>query len=212
VSIWDLETGVPVFEKRVPLRKNDVVESYRVGSAALTPDGTKLVWAVSRPQQPADSWNFKTELTSWDIASGKRLMQTEFEADWGCINRPFGDNRSVLTADSQGKLAVWDLVSGKFTRTFDMKLREEPVISPDGKSFVVFEEKRFTADYERLPSRYALFDAATGKATRELLIKPELRPATGSSFAFSPDGKLLVTAQYDSTALVWDIAALSPAK
>ena len=152
------------------------------------------------------------EWTGWDLETGKRLGRMEFSQDTVLDTVPCGD-RAVIINDPDGKLAKWDLVSGKVVSTFDAPEDvRQTVASPDGKT-LAFHVLAGVEEGKRKPGSIILLDTTSGKRIRQLT-DPAI---TGSEFewmplAISPDGKLLVTGHANSTVLVWDIDALPAVK
>src|SRR5262249_41814645 len=93
------------------------------------------------------------------------------------------------------ELHVFDLASGK--AVFALSLAGnwgEAVFSPDGRTLAA-----------ATGTQVVLVEVASGKprlAVRNL-------PSGAQYVAFSPDGRQLVTAMHDTTALIWDLAALA---
>ncbi len=119
-------------------------------------------------------------------------------------NRAFGfspDRRSLIAWDNVGKTLAWlECATGRVR--LDVPLPEDgwaesPTVSPDGKLLATSSPEG---------SGVFLRDAHTGQA---------LPPLHGHStwpraFSFSPDGRRLVSASGDATALVWDVSDLPP--
>jgi Tol biopolymer transport system component len=89
-------------------------------------------------------------------------------------------------------LVVGDLALGK--AIFKLSVPGsygETRFSPDGRTVAVAGG-----------AQVVLVEVATGKICLEI-------PAPSRHLAFSPDGRFLVTAMPDTTALVWDLAVLA---
>ncbi len=209
VTVVDTATGKPVFEKRIAGKAAaDVVTS---SEATITPDGTKLAWAVSRhrPLKPGGELEYFVEFTGWDLVTGKQLGRSEIPRFSLAFPVAAGDNRSILTGGRDDELVQWELITGKFTRTFG-KRSGSPVFAPDGKSFALIQlEGAIRSGFPIPPSEVVVFDWTTGKPTKKIT-GPAI--ADVECLAFSPDSKLLVTGHADTTALVWDVASLPAPK
>jgi dipeptidyl aminopeptidase/acylaminoacyl peptidase len=96
-------------------------------------------------------------------------------------------------------IAVWDTTTGKQLRTipcprgFPTSMR----FSPDGRTLVA------TNAQQQEPVR--LLEIATG----QLRLEVSGHAGAVKGFAFSPDGRLFATGSDDTTALLWDLRALS---
>jgi WD40 repeat protein len=99
---------------------------------------------------------------------------------------------------------VIDAVAGKKTHGLDTGGRSAGsgiAVSADGKTVAVPMSPGFGANQTHA---VLLFDIESGKLKKAL----EGLSGTSSAIAFSPDGKLLITGSFDTTALVWDISGL----
>jgi WD40 repeat protein len=153
----------------------------------------------------------------WDVVSGRQLTTIEtgygyrgsldyffLTPDWRTLLVARMGKRKYERLEEQGKpkirwtfngdVRAWDLASGQVVRTYQhqpprgMRLGME--LSPDGTTFVTFEELPGT--YEQQPKRAAsLWDAKTGEH------RP-LPDGLASYGRFSPDGRSLAIASEDS--------------
>src|SRR5262249_54218609 len=111
------------------------------------------------------------------------------------------DMRSLIAWDAEGKRLVWiECATGRVR--LDAPLPESgraraPTLSPNGRLLAVSSPE---------DPRVFLWDAHTGRAL------PPLRGHSSwpEGFAFFPDGRHLVSAGNDTTALVWDVSDLPP--
>jgi WD40 repeat protein len=126
--------------------------------------------------------------------SGKRLrvLKTVVHDPVAFAVSPTG--KRFAAADEEGRLIIGDLSSGKslFNLSFD-STASEVGFTADGRT-VVFGAA----------GKVRLVEVATGKVR---LTTSGL--AWASPCAVSPDGRLLVTAMPDTTALVWDLGVLA---
>lgn len=180
------------------------------GAAAFTDDGRALALVA------------KKELRVYELASGKErvtaeLPATDFdtqdEARFGRRWEVDDDGPTFLRGQMQfsadgGKLAVF-WVGGRVT-VFDaadggVRFREPrqwnstriAALRPDGEWF---------ATTTRTPRRIALRSTADPRADRNAVLLADCK-SNVVALAFTPDGKRLVSAHDDGTALVWDVDA-----
>jgi WD40 repeat protein len=131
-------------------------------------------------------------------ATGKalRVLKTDLRDPNALALSPSG--KQFATFDTAGNVVIGDLASGRalFTVPSDGSAGQV-AFSADGRTVV-----RATA------SGVALVEVATGK------VRFTLSPASPwiPYCTLSPDGRLLVTAMPDTTALVWDLAVLARGK
>ncbi len=181
LRIWDFETGQTVAEKLCDLPA--------LKALAWTPDGKSLL-------ERSD--------TEWEAPTRKLIVRDDkldeirtHELPKGTFDRltvvyPLPDSKQAIIWQSKGELpTVYDLESGKATRTFDYndRLRQgcDVALSPDGQLLVA-----------TTTNGMALFDFATGKKLKELPVLRRMwetpRPL------FSPDSK---------TVYVWDLQPIA---
>lgn len=106
------------------------------------------------------------------------------------------DNKRVVTVGDDGKVILWDLLTG--LRLADLK--------SENKSF---DDLRFNRQNTRIlgiqwydsKKKIPLWDNTTGNLVSYLEHKADVKYAE-----FSPDGEKVVTASWDGTATIWDAA------
>jgi WD40 repeat protein len=187
IRVWDTDTWTEVKSMAAP--------NTWVFALAFAPDGKSLF---------ATYGNDNT-FRMWDLESGKEV-------------RRFNDNNVLqmrsLAVSSDGKLAlsstssrdkgimtVWETATGKAHATLPPLDGEARAIafSPDGKTLVV---SRFGYQIDQ---NLWLIDTTTWK------IKGHLagHPRAINALVFSADGRYLVSASDDSSAVVWDMTKIA---
>jgi WD40 repeat protein len=160
---------------------------------ALSPDGKMIATAYE-----SDTGG-KSGIQLWDQASGKVLRVLPINKAW-VRELAFSADSKILAAltisqwAKRGGLILWELPAGKQRFRLPKVDAVALAFSPDGK--LVACEARTHA--------VCLLDAGTGKE------RHCFRGHRGrlNAFAFSSDGKMLVSGSEDATALLWDMAAL----
>jgi len=188
LRLWDLETGKPLRDIRL------AVEYDTCNEIAFSPDGKLL--AMRR----------KDAVYLFDPASGKlvrkigsginpRLAPARFEGNDVVRAAAFSpDGRSLVSGAEDGRLAIWDVATGKEIRRFGPVARcAIAVFSPDSRTLAVWSS----------PDRYhlKLFDAASGK---ELPPLPDHEQHLQAAFA--PDSKTLASWGRDGVLRIWEVA------
>lgn len=224
VRIWDAVTG----RERHALRGHEALCS----TLAFAPDGRRMASADSYSDRTG---KYSGCLCIWDVDNGNlireirgtdgAIQQVLFTRDgrqiiagangvhvydagtgqlvgepfqtkgriWGLALSP--DGRLLATADGPGPIRLWELAT---RRELPIKVHNaysvDVQISPDGR-IVAAQGNNNTV---------VLFHWPTGETVGTLAGSP-----LGPRYRFSPDGRRLATAsKTDSTALIWDIAAL----
>jgi len=172
--LWDADTGAQL--------STFVGHTEVIASAAISPDGTRVVTGAYTPDTTAKLWNADTgaELRTFSGHTGI-VLSVAFSPD----------GARILTGSDDNTAKLWDANTGALIRTFDA-YAVSVAFSPDGSQVLLGTQ-----------SNALLLNAATGT---------EIRTFTGNSVqsvAFSPDGAQVLTGSFDGVAMLWDIANLS---
>jgi RNA polymerase sigma factor (sigma-70 family) len=174
IRLWDVAT---TRELRQLKGCEDAVDTV-----AFSPDGTLLA-----------SGSRKGFIRLWDPATGKELRRIKgHEREAVVAFSP--DGRSLASASRDGTIALWDVTTGRELRRI-VGPKGQGILglasAPDGKALATapFDEMRGQLE-ESPPALVRLWEVATGKALRHFGKNESL----GHGVAFSPDGKLLVSA------------------
>ncbi|XP_054156101.1 WD repeat and SOCS box-containing protein 1-like [Oppia nitens] len=128
----------------------------------------------------------------WDIDSGKLLL--ELLDHKACVTHVECNDTGILASTStDGTIKLWDLIDGgNLLKT--IKNDGKPLFgcrwAPDSKSFVTFGMRKTVFVYE----------------AHDYTVKHKLvaHQHTVSSADYSPDSRLIVTASWDTTAIIWN--------
>ncbi len=154
-----------------------------LGSAAFSPDGTRIVTA---------SWDKTARV--WDAATAKEIAVLRGHEQRVNSAAFSPDGTRIVTASRDSTARVWDAATAKEIAVLrgHENWVSSAAFSPDGTRIV-------TASWDHTAR---VWDAATAKEIA--VLRGHEREVT--SAAFSPDGTRIVTASWDWTARVWDAA------
>jgi WD40 repeat protein len=156
-------------------------DSSLAGSAALSPDGTRLALASG------------SAVVVWDLARRQVLFTLVGHTEQinAVVFSPDGSRVATVANDTSGM--IWDANNGKpiHTLTGHGKWVLSVAFSPDGKTLA-------TGGYDK---RVLLWDTASG----ELRSKWTGHAGGVRSVAFSPDGQTVATGGADNEVRLWDV-------
>ena len=202
--IWDTESGKELRK----LEKHDEkgkVDTDGLSAVAFSPDGTKIV-----------TGGHDGTARIWDAESGKELLQLVGHGNSGRENTRVmiyfvafsPDGKNIATQGTDGSTRIWDAESGKELK----KLQAQgyyPYHSPEYPDYAYRPYIFFFPDGRRIHlqkganNSVSIMDWTTNARGEGL---GTLRGHTGSvgTFAFSHDGKKIVTGSRDKTVRIWD--------
>jgi WD40 repeat protein len=193
IPMWDIESGSKLCELEAP--------PGDVGVAATTPDRKTLITTMNVRLSENKS---EFHCTAWELASGKKLGDYSEPGGYGpAYIGPLPDNKTALVFSPSNKLQILDLSDGKSLKEIDTNRRgltAAPVFAPGGKQFAI----AITAGFgDAAASEIRIYE------TEGVKLLGTFRGHAGSvsALAFSADGKLLLSGGYDTTAVLWDVAA-----
>jgi WD40 repeat protein len=211
VRVWDA-TGKVHYARECGPRSN----------VAFSPDGALLAAACadgsvqSTVPAPQGGKLPGTRLRMWEAATGKEVTRFQAEKAQLTFVTFSGDGKALLTADARdGSIQLRDVATGKELRSFRLtqplvSKREERfsavALSPSGKWLATATTRQGQAGgYYMGECPVYLWDAATGREVRRL----DAHQSDVYALAFSPNGRLLVTAGYSPRGEgihVWEVA------
>jgi WD40 repeat protein len=161
-----------------------------VCSLAVSPDGK---WLASGSE--------KHKLSLFDASTGVRVRDLAGHKDYVLCLAFAPDSRALVSAedDKDGTILVWEMATGKPRLRLHMA-------GGRVRGVCVAPNNRLLAAAGAAGVR--IWDLATGREVRRLTGHRGVVTAV----AFSPDGRTLASAGADSTALLWDVAALTGRK
>ena len=198
IRIWNVESGSTNFGRELQKLEGYTDMTFH---AVFSPDGKKILsTGLSTASNDA--------ARIWDVESGKELHQLEGHAR-GVFSAAFSpDGKKIVTTARDDTTRIWDTESGK-----ELQQLVEPTravwyatFSPDGKKIATTSSIR--TENTTAIGLVQIWDADSdspnfGKALQAL----EGHTSAILATAFSPDGKKIVTASFDETARIWNVAS-----
>jgi WD40 repeat protein len=157
---------------------------------------------LSRDRQTVAALWEGREVRIWDTATGRQLVSWEHIKAWAVVFAP--DLKRYVTIERYHIHRLWDAATGKELYRLpgpDEAIQPEPAFSPDGAILAHTDGDK----------RILLTEVSTGKEIRRF----EELPMPPDTLIFSPNGELLVSADYTinrsrpklkKSVWLWDVA------
>ena len=189
IRVWEVASGREL--------QNLGIDLGRVWSLAFSPN---LRWAAIGDQE-------SETIALWDLATGKEWKRIP-RGGGGGIGLAFSpDGRTLLETSGTPQLFLLEVASGQLRRRLELPgFAKTATYSPDGRRIAVGEFIIVRGSKQVREQRVAihLFDLASNRLLPPLAGHETLIHA----LSFSPDSRVLASASADTTALLWDVAAL----
>lgn len=181
VRVWDVTSGAVVRELHGKGYPHTI---------ALSPDGRIVAWPCDRGNGMQIQGDVRLSL----VASGEEV-RTLRGAAGSSPALAFAPDGRLLAATGTKGIVLFDAATGAEVRALPAGRDEVESLafSPDG-AFLAAAAHDVT-----------VYDVATGKPLRTLVVKEQ--NAVVRAVAFSRDGKLLVSGNWDGTEWIWDAAS-----
>jgi len=195
LCVWDLPGGKIV-------RRLTTERECTYAGLVLTPDGGSAITSAGDLLEASEGGRTFTTSSNdggtiyvWDLRAGQEALILQGHKATASRLAVSGDGRLLASASRDHTVRVWELASGMSICTFPLRDVPPLAVSPDGRLLAA------ACDLKGERRHIGLWDLAAGKQIHRL----EGFGAPVSSLAFSPDGRRLVSALHDGTALLWDL-------
>src|SRR5262249_3462817 len=187
IELWDTATGKKI--------RGLEVNASGITALALSPDGRILA-----------SGSQDSKVIIFDVGTGKELRRLTHPGSGVVYDLAFSpDGRRLASKAVNDGYRLWETATGtELHLPLTDTLGSPIVFSPEGH-FLASGGRHWPARNTEVDTAIHLWELATGKEARRFDGHEDLV----ESLAFSPDGRRLVSANRDMTALVWDVTGRS---
>jgi WD40 repeat protein len=206
-EVWDAATGMheftlPAITRTVTLDKQpSQIVTDTVRSAIYSPDGQFIATAM---------WDYAAV---WSVSRKVRVMEMGRSDTYIRTIVYSPDGRTLAVGRSDGSIQLWETTTGALVHTLRVPVDVDSNIdiktiefSPDGQQIICATEIREVGYIDQVGQVF-IWEVASRQLVRELYQKgadPSKDPPVNMQSAiYSPDGKTIVTLEYD-VLKIWD--------
>src|SRR5213593_167776 len=180
VGVYDATTGREI-------RSINVRDSERF---VVSPDGRVLATAGGTVATKIELWDLTTGLELSQDPAGSLALPLAFSPD----GRRFVTQRRV--AGVHGSVTVWEAATGKKIKTVDHSGEvQTAALSPDGRMLALQAADR----------TIVVKDVDTSRVLQQFSLAQSQDTGRTTGFRFSPDSRLLATADSENLVRLWDL-------
>ncbi|MGB6199948.1 MAG: WD40 repeat domain-containing protein [Candidatus Acidiferrales bacterium] len=196
ITLWDIQTGKS--RRTFSTTAADLYDGY-----AFSPDARTFA-VGSNPNTDIDHYT----VTLRDVATGKTLHAMTGQTKQTDDNEFSPDGRTLASGSQDQRLMLFDVATGKLIREIDdpVGMVSPVAFSPDGRTLVTGSNNYEPMNDDNPADEINTIDVWDATTTNQLQTLPRQDNWT-SSVAFSPDGKILATANWDAKVTLWDVAS-----